>query len=135
MDKVQLLNFNSVNDFRGVLTSVEFGIDLDFEIKRIFYLHRIHGERGGHAHIDTDQVLICMSGSLDIELVYNNQIFNFHLDNPEFGITIPRLTFVTMRNFSLDACVLVLANTHYDYSKSLRNFEDFNNYLKQKNVH
>ena len=135
MDKIQLFNFNSVNDFRGVLTSLELGIDLVFEIKRIFYLHHILGERGGHAHIDTDQVLICMSGSLDIELVYNEQVFHFHIDNPELGITIPRLTFVTMRNFSSDACVLVLANTHYDYSKSLRNFEDFNNYLKQKNVH
>jgi len=135
MDKVQLLNFRSVNDVRGILTSIELGVDLNFEIKRIFYLHHVHAERGGHAHIDTDQVLICMSGSLEIELVFNQKMFYFHLDNPEIGITIPRMTFVTMRHFSSDACVLVLANTHYDYSKSLRNFEDYNEYIKQKNGH
>ena len=135
MDKIDLIELHSISDERGILTSIELGKDIDFVVKRLFYLHDIHAERGGHAHIDTDQVLICMSGNLDIELVFKEEKYIYHLNNPCFGLIIPRLTYVTMRNFSSDARVLVLANTHYDYYKSLRNFEDYTKFLKLKNVH
>ncbi len=135
MNKIQILNLNSFRDKRGILTSFELGKDIDFEVKRIFFLHHILSERGGHAHIDTDQVLICIYGSLDIDIFFENKQYHFNLDNPDVGLTIPRLSFVKMKNFSSNACVLVLANTYYDKSKSLRTFEDYKNFINQSNVH
>ena len=62
LDQVKLISLPSVVDSRGVLTAIEGTKDIPFEIKRVFYMHHIERNRGGHAHRDTDQVVIAISG-------------------------------------------------------------------------
>ena len=119
----------SVQDLRGVLTSIESDIDIPFEIKRIFYIHHAELDRGGHAHIDTDQIVIAISGSFQIELYDGVNEVTFNMDDPTKGLYIPRMIFIKLLNFSSDAVCVVLANTHYEIKKSIRNIDDYNNVL------
>jgi hypothetical protein len=47
------------------------------------------------------------------------------------GLYVPRLVFVSMTQFSPGAVYLVLANTHYDRSKSLRSWDKYLKYLEK----
>jgi dTDP-4-dehydrorhamnose 3,5-epimerase-like enzyme len=124
------LNLPSVKDVRGILTSVESGIDIPFEIKRIFYMHHIISDRGGHAHTDTDQVVTAISGSFQIELFDGLNKIKFKMDDPSMGLYIPRMIFINLFDFSPGAVCLVLASTMYDMKKSIRNIEDYMTAIK-----
>lgn len=100
VSEVYWINLPSVHDNRGILTSVESGIDIPFKITRIFYMHHIISERGGHAHIDTDQVVIAISGSFEIELFDGKDKVNYFLADPTRGLYIPRMVFIRLYNFS-----------------------------------
>lgn len=129
INEVYWINLPSVHDNRGILTSVESGMDIPFEIRRIFYMHHVISERGGHAHVDTDQVVIAVSGSFAIELFDGKDKVNYSLDNPTKGLYIPRMIFIRLYDFSAVGVCQVLANTHYDIKKSIRNIDDYLNSL------
>jgi hypothetical protein len=119
----------SVIDGRGVLTAIEQKIDIPIEIKRIFYMHHVKENRGGHAHIDTDQVIIPISGSFKLKVFDGNNEDIYLLDDCTKGVYTPKLTFCELYDFSPDAVCVVLANTHYNIDMSLRSRKDFIDYL------
>ena len=129
LDEVRWIELPAVSDDRGTLTAIEAARDIPFEIHRIFYMHHISADRGGHAHRDTDQVVIGIAGRHEIEVKDDRKSLTFVLDDPNKGLYLPRMTFTTLRSFSEGAVSLVLASTHYDRSKSLRTFEDYLNVL------
>ena len=126
---IQKIALPSTIDNRGILTSIESGISIPFEIKRIFYMHHITEDRGGHAHIDTDQVIIAISGSMKVKVFDGESEKVYILDDCQEGLYTPRLTYCDLYDFSPDAVCLVLANSHYDMSKSLRNKVDYLQFL------
>jgi hypothetical protein len=94
LDEVRQIELPSISDHRGVLTSIEGGEDIPFEIRRIFYMHHFLDDRGGHAHKDTDQVIVAISGSFELLISDGNEKQKIVLDNPIKGVFIPRLLFV-----------------------------------------
>lgn len=124
---VRWLELASVRDPRGVLTAAEVGRHVPFAIARAFWVHDVTPgvERGGHAHRDTDQVAVAVHGSLRIELSDGRSHDAVRLDDPARGLFIPRMTFTRLVDFSPGAVCLVLADTLYDASRSLRSWEAF----------
>jgi dTDP-4-dehydrorhamnose 3,5-epimerase-like enzyme len=127
--EIRWIDLPGSRDDRGVLTSLESGRDIPFPIKRIFYMHHVVEARGGHAHIDTDQVLIAISGTFIVDIQDRNEKKTFFFNNPEKGLFVPRLLFTDLYDFSPEAVCLVLASTHYDRKKSLRSWDDFLKFL------
>lgn len=127
LEKVTWIDLPSVEDDRGVLTAIESGIDIPFEIKRIFYMHHITKPRGGHAHRDTSQVLTAAGGSFTLELFDGAETRTFTMNDPTKGIFMPPMVFVSHYDFSSDAVCLVFADTHYDMSHSIRSREEYLN--------
>ena len=125
LDGVRWIDLPAVADSRGTLTAVEATKDIPFEIRRVFYMHHISADRGGHAHRDTDQVVIGISGRHVIEVRDAERSLRFVLDDPNRGLYLPRMTFTSLVEFSAGAVALVLASTHYDRSRSLRTFADY----------
>jgi len=111
----------------GVLTAIEAERDIPFAIRRAFYMHATPPgiERGGHAHSDTRQILIPVAGELSVELSDGAETRTFRLSDPNRGLYMPPMTWVRLYDFSPGAVCLVLADTHYDRSKSLRTWNDF----------
>jgi dTDP-4-dehydrorhamnose 3,5-epimerase-like enzyme len=125
LNGVRWIDLPAVTDSRGTLTAVEATRDIPFEIHRVFYMHRVSADRGGHAHRDTDQLVIGISGRHVIEVKDAERCLRFVLDDPDKGLYLPRMSFTTLLEFSADAVSLVLASTHYDRSRSIRTFEDY----------
>ena len=122
---VKWIEFPSYVDPRGALTSIENGLHVPFEIKRIFYMHRITADRAGHSHMETDQVVIAIGGKFRMDLSDGTCTQTYELNDPTRGVYVPRMIFIKLYNFSPDAVCLVLANTHYDMSKSIRTWDDY----------
>lgn len=131
LGEVRMVSLPSVSDARGVLTAIEGTRDIPFEIKRVFYMHHIKSDRGGHAHRDTDQVVIAAAGSFTLELFDGKRCRSFDLHDPTQGIYIPRMIFIRMFHFSRGSVCLVLANSHYDMTRSFRTREAYLDFLKQ----
>jgi hypothetical protein len=125
LDLVEWIPIPSHDDERGTLTAIESGIDIPFEVKRVYLLHRIRSERGGHAHRDTHQVVIAALGSCEMILSDGKESRSFTISDPTRGLKLGPLLFIRMQNFSPDAVIMVLASTHYDKSRSIRSWEEY----------
>ena len=132
INNVKWIQVSTHDDERGSLSAIESNANIPFDIKRIFYMYHIVGgaDRGGHAHLETDQFAIALHGSLRVRVSDGVGSKAFILDNPSWGIYLPKLTWTDLYDFSDDAVCLVLASTHYDRSKSLRTWVE---YLKARN--
>ena len=131
--EVRWIALPSAADARGVLTAVEGGADIPFEIRRVFYMHGTPAgiERGGHAHRDTQQVVVAVSGRFGLELCDGRERRSFTLDDPARGLFMPPMTWVRLYDFSPQAVCLVLCDTRYDRARSLRTWEEFTAALAQ----
>jgi dTDP-4-dehydrorhamnose 3,5-epimerase-like enzyme len=125
IESASLIEFNSIEDDRGILTSIEGEESIPFVIKRVFYMHHLKSDRGGHSHIDTDQVVIPINGSFTVSINDGKLEKSFFLDDCKTGLYIPRRLFTTLFNFKMNDVCLVLANTHYNIAKSQRNWQGF----------
>ena len=123
--EVHWVDLPSNEDERGVLTSIESGLTVPFPIRRVFYMHHVVSARGGHAHRDTDQVVVAVAGSFEMEVSDGEASATYRLDDPTRGLYVPRMVFIDIRGMSTDTVCLVLASTHYDMARSIRSWEDY----------
>ena len=129
---MQLIELKTNNDSRGSLTAIEAASNIPFEIKRCYLLHHLVAARGGHAHRDTQQLVISASGSINIRLSDGLVSKSYSLDTPTFGLLINPMTWIEIPEFSTGAVVVVLASTHYDHRRTIRMWGEFLNEKKTR---
>ena len=131
--KPSFLSSTTVHDDRGSLSALEITQQTGVLIRRLFWLHDLTGsDRGGHAHIDTDQVLLLISGSLTITLEHESQNYLYELTPSSPPLFLPKLTWVEMKKITNTTIVLIASSTSYDIDKSLRTYEEYSAYVQQK---
>lgn len=125
---VKMLNFTQKGDERGRLVIVESGIDIPFEIKRVFYIFGSDPDvvRGRHANRRSEFILINVAGTSKVRVVdrSGNEMI-IHLNRPHTGVYIPPMVWKDMYDFSPDSVLLVLSSEHYDPDEYIRDFEEF----------
>ena len=125
---IRLIDFPVKGDERGSLVALEGLSDqVPFDIKRVYYIFDTasHMVRGKHAHYHLKQVLICTSGSCDIEVDDGFSKKAIHMDSPRKGLLIDGFIWREMKNFSSGCVLMVLASEHYDEADYVRNYQDF----------
>ena len=125
LNDIKWIDLPTNSDDRGLLTAIETNDSIPIEIKRIFYMHQVAEDRGGHAHMDTDQVIIAIHGQFELTVRTPTQQKKFQFNNALKGLYVPRMIFIELYNFTKDAVCLVLANTKYDIKKSYRSWSDY----------
>lgn len=71
--RVTLMHFPGIEDSRGVLVPIDFS-RLNFSPVRSFVVTGRNGvARGGHAHRRGTQLLLCISGEIQIELSHDGE--------------------------------------------------------------
>lgn len=132
--EVKKYTFPSHGDDRGQLVAIETMKDIPFEVKRVYYIYdTLPGvRRGFHAHLELEQILLCVHGSCKIHLDNGFDTAEVLLDKPNEGLYISNDMWREMYDFSDGAVLLVLASRHYDESDYIRNYEEFIKLVKQK---
>ena len=123
-----------IENAKGNITPVHSGINLPFEIARIFYLYDIPGgeARGAHAHRECHQFLVDASGSFEVVLDdgYNKRTVT--LNRPYFGLHIPPGIWAAEQGFSSGSICLVLTSHIYDEADYIRDYASFINYTRHE---
>lgn len=131
IDDCKIIDIRRYTDNRGYLSVVENGIDIPFEIKRIYYLYMVpEVARGAHAHKELQQLLIATSGSVDVIMDDGRNKKTFHLDKPWKGLYVPSGLWRDLENFSGGAVLLCLASEKYDAADYIRDYDEFLQYKK-----
>lgn len=129
----KIIDIRKYSDNRGYLSVIEGGLDIPFEIKRIYYLYMVpEAARGAHAHKELLQLMIATSGSVHITLDDGREKKTFILDKPWKGLLVAPGLWRDLDNFSGGAVCMVLASEKYDADDYIRDYDEF---LKYKGVH
>src|SRR5215208_3116182 len=123
----QVIQFPKLNSRAGNTTHVQNGVEVPFDIKRIYYLYDIPGgiSRGSHAHKTLQQVIIAASGSFDITLDDGQNKKTVSLNRPYFGLHVYPGMWRDISNFSSGAICLVLASELYNAGDYIRDYGEF----------
>ena len=120
-----LLNFRSHSDNRGSLTPINIK-DLPFETKRIFYVSGVpEGDvRGKHAHKTNKQILVCVSGSIEVSLDDGDKVQSYIL-NENDGIFVDQLIWDEQKYLTGNDILLSICSNEYDESDYIRDYNQF----------
>jgi hypothetical protein len=123
----RIVDLPRVTDPRGNLTFIEGGVQVPFDVARVYYLYDVPGgeSRGGHAHQELEQVIIAAAGSFDVIVDDGSETARFHLNRSYYGLYLPRLTWRELGNFSSGSVCLVLASHRYSEDDYYREYADF----------
>lgn len=115
------------NESTGFLVPLEVDNNLPFEIKRIFYVYGIpvDSSRGAHAYHNTEQVLICISGSLKVRYFDGINEYIYELNCPNEALYLSPKVWRTTFEHSSDAVLLVLSSLEYNEADYIRDYDEF----------
>ena len=130
----KMIDFEEHGDDRGTLISLEQMKNIPFDIRRVYYMYGTGAQvrRGFHAHKNLKQVLICVSGQCKILLDNGKEKTSVVLNSPSRGLLVEADMWREMYDFSEDAVLLVVASLLYDEEDYIRNYDEFLEYVNQK---
>jgi hypothetical protein len=137
LSKVSFIELPTVAEAeRGRLTVIQGQQHVPFPIARIFYLYGIPDDcdRGAHAHRETEQAFVAVSGSFVLDLTDGPNRETFTLCEPNRAVYVPAMIWARLHSFSADAVCLVLASTDYDPEDYIRNWDEYTAALRDPNV-
>ncbi|WP_343707869.1 FdtA/QdtA family cupin domain-containing protein [Flavobacterium sp.] len=123
---IQLIEIPKIQDRRGNLSVVE-GNTIPFVSKRVYYLYDVPSgsKRGGHAHIEQQELLIALSGSFDVVLKDGKNTKIITLNKPNVGLLIVSGIWRELKNFSSGSVCLVLSSGEFSEEDYIREYKKF----------
>lgn len=117
-------------DARGNLSFAENFTQIPFEIKRTYWLYDVPGgeNRGGHAEINNEELIVALSGAFDIVVDDGKEKKTFTLNRSYYGLYLPKGLWREIKNFSTNAVALEFGSIPYDANDYIRNYEAFKAY-------
>ncbi|MCM1349027.1 MAG: FdtA/QdtA family cupin domain-containing protein [Firmicutes bacterium] len=118
---------------RGSLSIADNAAQLPLNVKRIFYIYDIPAgvERGGHAHHSMNELIVAVTGCVDVEITDGTTEKTITLRHPSQALFLPAGIWRSLCRFSAGCVVLSLCDTDYNEADYIR---DFNEYLQLKNT-
>lgn len=116
-----------IYDPRGSLTVVEQRLQIPFDIARVYWIYDVPGgeERGAHSHRALQQLIVAVSGSLDIEVTDGFTSKVFTLNKPFEGLYLPPGIWRRMFNFSSGSSLMSIVSLPYDENEYIRDYDEF----------
>ena len=126
-ERYKILSFPDLGDERGNLVVVEGGIQIPFDIKRIFYIYGSDDTvvRGQHANLRSEFVLINVAGTSKVKVDDGKETRVIELNQPRMGVYLSKMLWKEMYDFSADSVLLVLSNEHYDAGEYVRDYKEY----------
>lgn len=128
-----LIAFEQVgNVAEGVLTSTQFAHKLPFAVKRAFWIKDTPPDRvrGHHANKTTEEILIALTGKIEVKAETSAGVYKFSISEPNTGLYIPPLCWTEL-TFSEGTIALCLASTDYDEQDYLRDYDAFKKLIRK----
>ncbi len=127
MKKPHLIHFPKIGASSLGYISVAEKDNLPFVPQRVYwtYFTPEDVERGGHAHLELEQILVAVAGKtiLNVETIEGIKS-EFILDSPHIGVYIPKKSWRTMK-YTHNAVQMCIASIVYDEKDYIRDYCEF----------
>jgi hypothetical protein len=128
------IKFSSIGEKDIGYISVVENATLPFKIERVYWTYYTPNdvERGNHAHKQLEQILVAVSGTIDIETedLEGTQL-KFTLNTPSEGLYIPPLHWRKIR-FSHNAVLLCMVSWKFTQADYIRDYIEFKSIGKSR---
>lgn len=123
----RLVKQRTIVERRGRLTVGQTGDGLPFLPRRYFVISEVPEMdiRGEHAHRRLHQFLVCLAGSVIVDVDDGARRATVVLDSPEAGVHIPPMVWASQHDYTRDAVLLVMASAEYDAADYIRDHAEF----------
>lgn len=130
----KLIDLKYYGDCDGQLIPFENGINVPFDINRVFYIYntRPNIKRGMHANRNSKFLLIAISGSCKVKVDDGITQQEVLLNDPRKALFLNNMIWKEMFDFSYNAVLLVLTNTKYDDSEYIRDYKQYKEEIELK---
>jgi WxcM-like, C-terminal len=127
LSDVQLIQLPKIPDERGNLSFFENEGELPFTIARTYWIFDVPAgqTREGHAYKLQQEIIIALSGSIDVVLNDGFETKTFTLNRPNIGLFVPGRIWQHFENFATNSLVLVVADGLDNEADYIRQFADF----------
>lgn len=127
MESVKIIDLPKILDPRGNLSFLESGNHIPFEIKRSYWIYDVPGGeiRGGHAFKEQKELIIVLSGSLDVIIFDGEKEKKFSLNRSYYGLYVPNNLWRHMENFATNTLALVVSSTSFEENDYIREKDEF----------
>lgn len=128
LDNCRPMPLDTIEQPSGTLTFVENGCrDVPFDIQRIFYLHNLAegAVRGGHAHINSHEIIIPVSGGFTLKLDDGTRQQSVSMTNPSEGMYVAPGIWRTLSDFLPGTVVLVLSSERFSEEDYIRDYNEY----------
>jgi hypothetical protein len=122
-----LIHFPKIgSQAEGYLAVAEVGKTCPFPILRTYWVYGCPDvmQRGGHAHHTMHQLLVCVSGAIEVILDNGREKKSFLLDNPTVGLHQMPLVWGDLI-YQKNAILVVMASTAYFAEDYIRDYQEF----------
>jgi dTDP-4-dehydrorhamnose 3,5-epimerase-like enzyme len=127
IEECSLVQLPEVADPQGNLAFAEAEVHVPFPIARVFYVYDVpaHARRGGHAHLELEQVVFCLSGALEMAVDDGAGRRTYRLEDPRVGLYLPPMVWHDIGGFDEDTVYMVFASAKFDEGDYIRDYEQF----------
>ena len=116
------IEYPVVTESTGELGVLEYGKELDFVVKRVFYLRDIKegSIRGMHSHKNLKQLIVCLNGEFTIELDNNREKIQQRMKANGSCLYVDGRVWREMKDFTENTVVMVLCDKEYRFDEVVR---------------
>lgn len=124
----QTFKIVKIADPRGNLSVLQYPMSLPFEPARVYWIHDAPAGsiRFGRAFYSTNEVMVALSGSVDVSLHTADMVKTITLNRADEGLFIPAMTWRDISNFATNSVVMVVSSNLFDETDYIRDIEMFN---------
>ena len=109
------------------VTVFDFSVSAPFPVQRVYWLHNLSPleVRGHHAHRKLQQLMVAVSGSIEIELDDGRERRTEVLDRATEALYVPPGLWRCIRARELHSTLLVFASASFEESDYIRDYDTF----------
>ncbi len=127
------IDIPTYEDERGVLSVLESGEAVPFDIQRAFYIRDVPdgAERGDHATKQAEQLYVAVSGAATVTVDDGEDSTEYRCDSAETGVYVPGGLWTTASAFADGTVLLVLSSRRYGATEHIDDYEEFTAWREQ----
>lgn len=125
-------NITPKSDHRGSLFPCSLQ-EFNFEAKRFFYIKNVPpGKiRGEHAHRETDQLLFCLNGTIEVSFFDGQEEKIFSLNEGDFLLE-KKMTWTSLKFIKENSILLVLSSKEFSDDDYIRSKQEYLELMKKE---
>ena len=119
------------SDERGILSAYESDITVPFNIRRVFTaLAKKNGVRGDHAHKKCTQLLVCVSGKLQVTCDDGSKVTEYILDSMGVSLLVPPGIWCKQDYLENNSVLMVMCDRIYEADDYIHEYDEYIEYMQ-----